>query len=296
MDTIGFIGLGIMGTPMCSQLIVHGYTPLVYDIDSKAVEKIVDSGAKAASLTEIGNNCEIVFTMLPNGFIVKDILFGKEGIAGKLRQGSLVVDMSSVAPADSTEMAARLGEMGIDFLDAPVSGGEPKAIDGTLAFMAGGSQECFNRAMPYFNAMGASAALIGAVGSGSVAKLANQVIVNLNIAVISEALVFAKAAGVDPHKVYEAIRGGLAGSTVLDNKAPMMFERNFKPGGKISINHKDVGNVLSASHDIGVPMPFTAQLYEIMLYLKKTGCYEEDHSAIVKYFENIAQTTVGEDQ
>jgi len=292
MGLIGFVGLGIMGAPMCNQLITHGYTPLVYDINKKAVELATSKGAKAASLSEIGAQCEIVFTILPNGGIVKDVLFGEGGVANSLTPGTLVVDMSSVSPADSVENERRLSKMGIGFLDAPVSGGEPKAIDGTLVFMVGGAEKDFDCALPYFKAMGSSATLVGPTGSGSVAKLANQVIVNLNIAVISEALVFATAAGANPRKVYEAIRGGLAGSTVLDNKAPMIFDRNFNPGGKISINHKDIGNVLASSHDIGVPMPFTAQLYEIMQYMKKSGSLEDDHCAIVKYFENLAQTTV----
>jgi len=290
--SIGFVGLGIMGAPMCRQLIAQGYSPLVYDIDDKAVQQAVLGGAKAASLAEIGSRCEIIFTILPNGAVVKEVLFGEGGIAKTLAKGSIVVDMSSVKPAESAENANKLAEIGVGFLDAPVSGGEPKAIDGTLVFMVGGEQKDFDRVMPFFKAMGSLATLVGPTGSGSVAKLANQAIVNLNIAVISEALVFAAAAGAKPDKVYEAIRGGLAGSAVLDAKAPMIFERNFKPGGKISINHKDIGNVLDSSHGLGVPMPLTAQLYEIMQYLKRSGGLEEDHASIVKYFEVLANITV----
>jgi len=288
----GFIGLGIMGAPMCRNLIRHGYTPLVYDTNSVAMDTAVSDGACTSSLAEIGEQCGVVFTILPDGNVVRDVLFGAGGLAEFLSAGDLVVDMSSVSPADSIECAARLAEIGVKFLDAPVSGGEPKAIDGTLAFMVGGEDTNFQRAMPYFEAMGAAATLVGPTGIGSVTKLANQVIVNLNIAAVGEALVFACAAGADPRRVYEAIKSGLAGSVVLDNKAPMMMERNFLPGGKISINHKDIANVLATSHDIGVPMPFTAQLFEVMGYLKSKNCLEEDHSALVKYFEMLSGTIV----
>jgi len=288
----GFIGLGIMGAPMCRNLIRHGYTPLVFDINSAAVDEVVSHGARASSLPEIGETCGVIFTILPDGSVVRDVLFGEGGVAEFLSAGDLVVDMSSVAPTDSIECARRLKEIGVGFLDAPVSGGEPKAIDGTLAFMAGGEDKNFQRVIPYFDVMGSTATLVGPTGVGSVTKLANQVIVNLNIAAMSEALVFACAAGADPQRVYEAIRGGLAGSVVLDSKAPMIFERNFAPGGKISINHKDIANVLTTSHDIGIPMPFTAQLFEVMGYLKSRNCLEEDHSAIVKYFETLSGTIV----
>ncbi len=182
--------------------------------------------------------------------------------------------------------------MQVGFLDAPVSGGEPKAIDGTLAFMVGGAQEDFERALPYFQKMGASALLVGSSGSGSIAKLANQIIVNLNITAVAEALVLAAKAGADPEKVYQAIRGGLAGSTVLDAKAPMMITRNFKPGGKLSINLKDIKNVMTTAHALDVPLPFTSQLLEVMQALKVAGHIEDDHSGIVQYFEELAGVQV----
>lgn len=189
-------------------------------------------------------------------------------------------------------MRRKLAAMQIGFVDSPVSGGEPKAIDGTLAFMAGGNEADFEKLKPYFDAMGASALLIGKSGSGSVTKLTNQVIVNLTIAAVSEAFVLYSKAGADPEKVYQAIRGGLAGSVILDAKVPMMIERNFKPGGKISINHKDIKNVMATAHSIDVPMPLTSQLFEIMQYLKVTGHFDEDHAGIVQYFEKLAGVEV----
>ena len=288
----GFIGLGIMGKPMSANLLKGGVELLVYDIDAKAVDLTVSRGARYAELSEIGTECDVVFTILPNGSVVRDVLFEKNGIAAAMKPKGVVVDMSSVTPADSIYCHEKLAKEGIGFIDAPVSGGEPKAVDGTLAIMAGGEQKDFDIALPYLELMGSSAALVGKPGSGSVAKLVNQVIVNGTIAVVSEAFVLCAKAGVDPMTVYGAIRGGLAGSTVLDAKLPMMASRDFRPGGKISINHKDIGNVLKTAHEIDCPMPFTAQLFEVMQTLKAAGQMDDDHSAIVNYFERLAGVEV----
>lgn len=291
-ETIGFIGLGIMGKPMAANLLKHGCRLMVYDINAQAVENTVRVGAAAAGPAAIGAACTIVFTMLPDGAAVQQILFGPDGAAAQLQPGSVVVDMSSVTPADSLACRDRLAALGVGFLDAPVSGGEPKAIDGTLAFMTGGEPADFARVLPYFQMMGASALLVGPCGSGSITKLANQIIVNLNITAVAEALVFAAKAGADPEKVYQAIRGGLAGSTVLDAKAPMMIERNFQPGGKLSINLKDIKNVMATAHELDVPLPFTSQLCEMMQALKVAGHLDDDHSVYVQYFEQLAQVQV----
>lgn len=288
----GFIGLGIMGKPMAKNLLKAGVELWVNDLNQSAVEELEALGAKGAGPDEIGANCAVIFTILPNGKIVQDVLFGKKGVAEKLKEGTIVCDMSSVTPEESKECGKKLKEMKAGFVDAPVSGGEPKAIDGTLAFMAGGSQDVFDRLREYFKIMGASACRIGDIGSGSVAKLANQIIVNLNIAAVSEAFVLAAKAGADPEKVYEAIRGGLAGSAVLEAKMPMILQRNFQPGGKISINHKDIKNVMATAHEVDVPLPFTSQLFEIMQALKVGGHMNEDHCGIVKYFEQLADITV----
>ncbi len=292
MERIGFIGLGIMGAPMASNLCKAGYPPAVYDLNPTAVQRLTAQGSRELPPSAMGAECDVLFTILPNGSVVDSVLFGPGGAAADLRPGSLVVDMSSVTPEESRSFSTRLKDRGVGFLDAPVSGGEPKAIDGTLAFMVGGSQDDFQRAWPYFQAMGASALLVGPCGCGSTAKLANQIIVNLTIAAVSEALVLATKAGADPEKVYQAIRGGLAGSTVLDVKAPMMLARNFVPGGKISINLKDIKNVMSSAHAMDVPLPLTAQLLEIMQSLKVGGHLDDDHAGIVQYFERLAGVEV----
>ncbi|MBQ2095181.1 MAG: NAD-binding protein, partial [Firmicutes bacterium] len=188
--------------------------------------------------------------------------------------------------------AEKLAPKGIGFVDCPVSGGEPKAVDGTLAFMAGGSQEDFDALKPHFEAMGSSAVLVGDTGSGSIAKLVNQVIVNLNIAAVSEAFVLCEKAGADPQKVYEAIRGGLAGSTVLDAKIPKILAGDFTPGGTIKVNRKDINNVLSTAHACECPMPLSSQLFEIMQYLSAHGHLMDDHAGIVQYFEELADVKV----
>ena len=292
MERVGFIGLGIMGRPMARNMIEKGSQLLVNDIDSAAVDLVVGYGAEAASLARIGAECDVIFTILPSGAIVRETLFKSDGIAVNLKKGAVVIDMSSVTPVDSQFCAEHLVEYGADFLDAPVSGGEPKAIDGTLSFMVGGAEDVFERVKPLLLQMGSSAVLTGSVGSGSVTKLVNQIIVNMNIAVLGEGLVFAAKAGVDPARVFEAIRGGLAGSTVMEAKAPMMIDRDFRPGGKISINHKDIKNVLETAHALDIPVPFSAQLFEIMQGLKVKGQMGEDHSSLVKHFERLADIEV----
>ena len=289
---VGFIGLGIMGRPLAKHLVKAGFDVMVSDVNPVPVQELVEMGASTGSYAEIGEQCGVVITILPTGGIVQSVLFGEGGIASTLKPGSLVIDHSSVTPVESRECHAKLQEKGVDFVDAPVSGGEPGAIAGTLAIMAGGDEAVFEKAKKYMEPYASSILLIGPVGSGSVAKLANQIIVNNNIAIVSEALTFAVKAGADPEKVYLAIRGGLAGSAVLDAKAPMMYNRNFVPGGPIRINHKDITNVVKTAHAIDAPIPYTAQLYEIMQSLKIHGLMGEDHSAIVKYFEAMADVKV----
>jgi 2-hydroxy-3-oxopropionate reductase len=292
MKKTGFIGLGIMGRPMAKNLLKAGVELLVSDLNKEAVADVVSAGAKEASYAEIGEQCERIIIMVPSGAISKSILFDEGGVASTIKAGSVVCDMSSVTPVESQECYEGLKKLNVGFVDAPVSGGEPGAIAGTLAIMAGGDQKDFDDMMEYFDILGSSALLIGGSGSGSVTKLANQVIVNNTIAVVSEAFVMATKAGADPKKVYEAIRGGLAGSAVLDAKIPMIIERNFKPGGPIRINHKDIKNVVNTAHSIDVPIPYTAQLYEILQTLKIHGHMEDDHGGIVQYFEMLANVEV----
>lgn len=292
---IGFIGLGIMGRPMAKNLRKENIELMVSDLNQEAVAELVSLGAEAGTYQEIGEKCEIIFTILPNGKIVQDVLFAENGVAAGLTEGKIVCDMSSVTPVESKYCYGKLKEIGAGFVDAPVSGGEPGAVAGTLAIMCGGDADAFEKLQPYFGIMGSSSLLIGDSGSGSVTKLANQIIVNLGIAAVSEAMVMATKAGADPMKVYQAIRGGLAGSAVLDAKAPMMCARNFKPGGKISINHKDIKNVINTAHEIDVPVPLSAQLFEIMQTLKVGGHMDDDHAGIVQYFEQLAGVEVKSD-
>lgn len=292
MSKIGFIGLGIMGKSMAKNLLKEGIELLVNDINKKAVQEVTKEGGEEASLEEIGSECKIIFLILPNGKISKDVIFSENGILNNIKEGSIICDMSSVTPDESKYCYNKLKELKVGFLDAPVSGGEEGAINGTLSFMVGGEENHFNILKKYFDIMGSSCILIGKSGSGSITKLTNQIIVNNTIAIISEAFVFAMKAGVNPEKVYHAIRGGLAGSNVLDFKIPKIIRRDFSPGGKISINHKDIGNVIDAAHKLEVAIPYTAQLYEIMQTLMIHGKSEDDHSGIIKYFEALSNIEV----
>lgn len=293
MLKVGFIGLGIMGNPMCMNLLKAGIDLTVYDINTAAVEKLKKEGAKTAlSAKEIAEKNNVIITMVPNAPIVNSLLSDENGILNGLKENSIVIDMSSVSPVDSKKFAQMVEEKNCKFLDSPVSGGEPGAINATLAFMIGGDETVVEKVRPVLNAMGTSITVVGPNGSGSVAKLANQIMVNLNIAAVSEALVLATKAGADPQKVYEAVRGGLAGSTVLDAKAPMMIARNFKPGGTLAINLKDITNVMTTADALDVPLILTAQLKEIMHSLKSSGHIMDDHSGIVQFYENIAGVTV----
>ncbi len=286
---IGFIGLGIMGKPMSRNLLKAGYQLIVFNRSKGAVNELVAAGAKAAANPrEVAEQAEIVITMLPNSPHVRDVVLGEAGVIEGAAKGSVVIDMSSIAPLVSREIAARLVEKGVEMLDAPVSGGEPKAIDGTLSVMVGGKKEIFDKCCPVMKAMASSVVLVGSAGAGNVAKLANQVIVALNIAAMSEALVLAAKAGVDPELVYQAIRGGLAGSAVLDAKAPLIMDRKFNPGFRIDLHIKDLNNVLETSHSIGVPLQLTASVMEIMQALKVDGLGDADHGSLVRYYEKMA--------
>ncbi len=287
---IGFIGLGIMGKPMAKNLLKAGYSVTVYDRIPAPIEELVAAGAgRASNPKEVAQQCDVVIMMLPNSPHVKTAVLGSGGIIEGITAGKIVVDMSSIAPLAAQEIAAKLAEKGVAMLDAPVSGGEPKAIEGTLSIMVGGKKEIFEACVPFLSKMGSSVVLCGDIGAGNVTKLANQIIVALNIAAMSEAFVLASKAGVDPEVLYKAIRGGLAGSTVLDAKAPMVMAGNFKPGFRIELHIKDLANAIETGHDIGVPLPLTSQVMEIMQALKVDGKAANDHSSIVQYYEKMAQ-------
>lgn len=294
---IGFIGLGIMGRPMTLNLMKAGYEVIVYDINKDAVDKLVAQGARGASTPkEVGENSDVIITMVPNGQHVKEAVLGENGVAKGAKAGSVVIDMSSITPVESRQIAEELSKVGIEMLDAPVSGGEPGAIAATLSIMVGGKEEIFESVKDVLQAMGKDVILVGTNGCGVTAKLANQVIVNLNIAAMSEALVLAAKSGINIEKMYQAIRGGLAGSAVLDAKVPLILDRNFVPGGKISINLKDITNVMNTAHSIDVPLPLCSQLLEIMHALKADGKVEDDHGGIVQYYEKIAKVEVRREQ
>ncbi len=285
---IGFIGLGIMGKPMARNLMKKGHT-LVVSAHNKAVaaEFQKDGASVFETPREIAANSDIVITMLPNSPQVEEVVLGKDGVIEGAKKGSCVIDMSSIAPLSSRKIATELEKVGVDMLDAPVSGGEPKAIDGTISVMVGGKQEVFDKYKDVIGCMAASVVRTGDIGAGNATKLANQIIVAINIAAVSEALTLAAKVGVEPDLVYKAIRGGLAGSTVLDAKAPMMMDRNFKPGFRINLHIKDLKNVLDTSHEVGVTLPLTASVMEIMQALKADGHEAEDHSSIVRYYEKL---------
>lgn len=293
MKKIGFIGLGIMGYHMSGNLAKAGYEVLAYDIVPAAVERAAANGCKPCkSIREVVEGCDEVITMLPNSPHVKAVVLGEEGILQYAKQGMLIIDMSSIAPAASSEMEAECAKRGVRMIDAPVSGGEPKAANGTLAIMVGGKEEDFQQAKPYFDVMGDSAVLVGPIGSGNTCKLTNQIIVAVNIAALGEGLMLAQRAGADPEKVFNAIKGGLAGSTVMDAKAPMMLDGNFKPGFKIDLHIKDLGNALDTGYFTGTPLPLTAEVMQMLQVLKADGFGQEDHSALLKYYEKLTGTEV----
>ena len=289
MKKIGFIGLGIMGKHMSKNLLKAGYPLVVYDIVAEAVDEAVKAGAeKGTSPKDVAAKTDAIITMLPNSPHVKEVVLGKDGIIETMRPGSILIDMSSIAPLVSREVAAALADKKIRMLDAPVSGGEPKAIDATLSIMVGGSRADFDEYLPILKTMGASVVLCGEIGAGNVTKLANQIVVAANIAAVSEALVLATKAGVNPDLVFQAIRGGLAGSTVMDAKSPMMLDRNFKPGFRINLHIKDLNNVLDTAKGISAPTPLTEEAMKMMLSLRDDGMGDNDHSALVRYYEKIA--------
>ena len=291
---IGFIGLGIMGKPMVRNIMKAGYTDvLVWNRSKAAMEEVAADGAVASSPKEIGESCDVVITMLPNSPQVKEVMLGENGVASYMKPGAVFIDMSSINPVASKEIAAVLAEKNIEMLDAPVSGGEPKAIDGTLSFMVGGKKEIFDEYKPLLETMGASVVLCGDVGAGNTTKLANQIIVACNIQALAEALTLAQKAGVDPELVFQAIKGGLAGSTVMNAKAPMMIAGNDKPGFKIDLHIKDLNNALDCAHTVGAPVPMTASVQEIMQWLHNNDCGGNDHSAIAQYYEHLTGIQIG---
>ncbi|CNI85730.1 2-hydroxy-3-oxopropionate reductase [Yersinia alsatica] len=290
---IGFIGLGIMGKPMSKNLLKAGYSLTVLDRNAAVLDELLSAGASTAATPKaLAAECDIIITMLPNSPHVKEVVLGENGVIEGAKPGTVLIDMSSIAPLVSREISEALAAKQIAMLDAPVSGGEPKAIDGTLSVMVGGDKAVFDQCFAVMKAMGGSVVHTGDIGAGNVTKLANQVVVALNIAAMSEALVLATKAGVNPDLVFQAIRGGLAGSTVLEAKAPMVMDRNFKPGFRIDLHIKDLANALDTSHGVGAQLPLTAAVMEMMQALKADGLGTADHSALACYYEKLAKVEV----
>lgn len=292
-NQIGFIGLGIMGKPMSRNLIKAGYSLTVYDINESAVKELEEAGAAAAaSPAEVARQCDIIITMLPNSPHVKSVVMEEGGVLEGAKPGTVLIDMSSIAPLASKEINAACLLKGVDMLDAPVSGGEPKAVDATLSIMVGGKRETYEKMKDLLLHMGASAVYCGEAGAGNTTKLSNQVVVALHIAACSEAFTLAKAAGVDPEMVYQAIRGGLAGSTVMDAKVPMMLDGNRNPGFKIDLHIKDLNNAIDTAHGVGAPLFLTTQVMEMLETLHADGRGAEDHSALIRYYEKVSGISI----
>jgi 2-hydroxy-3-oxopropionate reductase len=293
MFKVGFVGLGIMGLPMARNILKAGYEITVYDNNDYKIQKMVDVGAKgAASSKEVAKNSDVVITMLPNSPHVKTAIFGENGIADGISEGKAVIDMSSISPVASKEFYSKLQEIGVDFLDAPVSGGESGAIEGTMAVMVGGDKPVFDKYYDLLMTMAGSVTYVGESGAGNITKLANQMIVAANISALSEAYVFAKKAGADPKLVFEAIRGGSAGSKVMEQKSQRIFNNDYDPGFRIELHIKDMQNVLDTARYDNISVPIAANSMEILQACKADGLEKRDHTAIVKFFEKINNTNI----
>jgi len=287
MEKIGFIGIGIMGKPMAKNLLDAGYSMIAYDINKNALEEMVTHGAeKGSSCQEVASLCDVIITMLPNSPDVKKVVLGKEGVIEGIRAGQVLIDMSSIAPLVSQEIAKELYAKGVEMLDAPVSGGQEKAQSATLAIMVGGKEEVFKKCKPILEVMG-KPTLVGDIGAGQTTKLVNQVIVAINIAAVAEGLTLGKKAGVDPKRIFEAIKGGLAGSQCLIDKAPRMFAGNYEPGFRMKLHVKDLNNVLETSRELHNAMPISAQVMEMMQTLLAEGHAEIDHGGLALFYEKM---------
>jgi 2-hydroxy-3-oxopropionate reductase len=279
---------------MVKNLLKAGHELLVFDVVKANVDEVVSAGAKAAtSSAEVASQVPVVITVLPNSPHVKTVVLGEKGVLEGAKPGTILIDMSSIAPLASQEVEKACAAKGIKMIDAPVSGGEPKAIDGSLAIMVGGDRQVFEEVKPILLQMGSTAVYCGTIGAGNTTKLANQIVVGLNIAAVAEAFTLVKKAGVDPQLVFEAIKAGLAGSTVLNAKAPMMIDGNFKPGFKIDLHIKDLANALDTGHGVGAPLPLTALVREMMETLHTDGFGQDDHSALAKYYAKVSGTKIG---
>ena len=287
MEKIGFIGVGIMGKPMCKNLIDSGYKLIVYDLNEEALNEVVEYGAKKGnSPKNVAENSDIIITMLPNSPHVKNVVLGEKGVIEGMKKGQILIDMSSIDPLVSKEVSKELEKKGVEMLDAPVSGGQEKAQSGTLAIMVGGKEEIFRQCKSILEVMG-KPILVGDIGAGQTTKLVNQMIVAINIAAVAEGLILGKKAGVNPENIFEAIKGGFAGSQCLTDKAPRMFKGNYDPGFRMKLHVKDLTNVFEMSRKLHVAMPLTAQVMEMMQKLMADGYMEVDHGGLALFYEKL---------
>ena len=295
-DAIGFIGLGIMGRPMAKNLMDAGYELVVHNRSQEKAEELAEGGnaTAAGSPREVAEACDVVITMLPDSPDVEAVVAGKGGVLEGVRDGALLVDMSTISPVVTEELSEKVREKGASMLDAPVSGGDVGAIDGALSIMVGGSEEDFERARPLFDVMGKVATHVGPIGAGQVVKACNQIVVALTIEAVSEALVLGSRGGVAPEKLVEALSGGLAGSAVMEAKKEKFFSHDFEPGFRIELHHKDLGIALAAGREYGVALPATAIVDQMLEALKAKGRGDRDHSALLTLLEEAAQHEIGE--
>jgi 2-hydroxy-3-oxopropionate reductase len=288
-ERVGFVGLGIMGKPMATNLMDAGYKLTVHNRSPEKANELGEAGASVAnSPKEVAENADIIITMLPDSPQVSEVVAGEEGVLEGITEGSLIVDMSTISPVVTEELSEAVKEKGASMLDAPVSGGDVGAIEGTLSIMVGGEQADFHRAKPLFEAMGKTITHVGPVGAGQVTKAANQVVVALTIEAVCEALVLGSAGGVAPEKILEVLSGGLAGNKVMEVKREKFLSHRFDPGFRSELHHKDLGIALAAGREYGVVLPVTAIVDQMLLAMRKKGWGGEDHSALLRVIEDVS--------
>jgi 2-hydroxy-3-oxopropionate reductase len=294
MATLGFIGIGIMGKPMAANLIKAGHQLHVFDVVPTGVAEVQKLGAKPCdSCKEVAQKGDIVIVMVPDTGDVEKALFGHNGVAEGISKGKIVVDMSSISPVATKEFAKRMNEKGVEYIDAPVSGGQVGAEQATLSIMCGGKPEIFEKVKPLFEKMGKNITLVGGNGDGQTCKVANQIIVALNIEACAEALLLASKMGADPEKVRQALMGGFASSRILELHGKKMIDRQFKPGFRVRLHQKDLNIALSTARSIGMSLPNTATAQELFNSLAGDGGSELDHSALVTVLEKLANHKLG---
>jgi 2-hydroxy-3-oxopropionate reductase len=285
MSKLGFIGLGIMGVPMAAHLIAAGHTVYLHTRSRVPAALLEAGGLACASATDVAQQADIVFLMLPDTPDVEAVLFGASGVAAGLTAGKTVVDMSSISPQATKDLAARINALGCDYMDAPVSGGEVGARAASLTIMVGAAEPTFEKLLPLLQCMGKNITLVGGVGDGQTCKVANQIIVALNIAAVGEALLFASKAGADPAKVRQALMGGFAASRILEVHGERMVKRTFNPGFRIALHQKDIALALAGAKSLGLALPQTAGVAQLMQVCAAHGLDQQDHSALVQALE-----------